>query len=75
MFVLYTTSFDSHVQRSPEDSPQISGNYRDQRGQMSTSMSTHSMKVGRSFNALHASVCFLFVIFLQHFRVVEFSSN
>lgn len=32
-------------QRSPEDSPQISGNYRDPRGHMSTSMSTHSMKV------------------------------
>ncbi|KAG5676948.1 hypothetical protein PVAND_006742 [Polypedilum vanderplanki] len=33
-------------ERSPEDSPQISGNYRDQRGgvHMSTSMSTHSMK-------------------------------
>lgn len=31
-------------ERSPEESPQISGNYRDNRGQMSTSMSTHSMK-------------------------------
>ncbi|CAG9800396.1 unnamed protein product [Chironomus riparius] len=31
-------------ERSPDDSPQISGNYRDPRGHMSTSMSTHSMK-------------------------------
>lgn len=33
------------MQRSPDESPQISGNYRDPRGHMSTSMSTHSMKV------------------------------
>lgn len=42
---LYYTPLQLIVQRSPEDSPQISGNYRDQRGHMSTSMSTHSMKV------------------------------
>lgn len=42
MFVSYTHQLQ---QRSPEDSPQISGNYRDPRGHMSTSMSTHSMKV------------------------------